>query len=103
MQDAHPTTSDGKKVYALSAWTDWGLWPYTIAYPFSHGYNNIDNNQLSNEVTNEIEDMFIKEDGIFWQGLAFFNKAYRMGIMDPEAFTMKAAQYNEKVKSLVQF
>lgn len=99
MQDAHPTTSDGKKVYALSAWTDWGLWPYTIAYPFSHGYNNIDNNQLSNEVTNEIEDMFTKEDGIFWKGLAFFNKAYRMGIMDPEAFTMKAAQYNEKVKS----
>lgn len=43
--------------------------------------------------------MFTKEDGIFWKGLAFFNKAYRMGIMDPEAFTMKAAQYNEKVKS----
>lgn len=98
MQDAHPTNSEGKKVYALSAWTDWGLWPYMISYPFSHGYMNIDYNQLSNEVTGEIEDMFTLEDGIFWQAMAFFNKAYQMGIMDPEAFTMKCDQYNQKIK-----
>lgn len=89
MVDAHPETEDGKKVYALSGWTDWGLWPYKISYPFSFGYENLDNNQLFSHVTGELEDMFTKEDGIFWKSLSFFNKAYRMGIMDPEAFTMK--------------
>lgn len=97
MVDNHPMTEDGRKVYALSGWTDWGLWPYTISYPFSYGYTNKDNNQLYNQVTDELEDMFVKEDGIFWQTLAFFNKAYRMGIMDPEAFTMKNEQYVDKV------
>lgn len=97
MVDAHPETADGKKVYGLSGWIDWGLWPYTISYPFSHGYGNQPNNQLWNKETGELEDMFTLEDGIFWKTLAFFNKAYRMGIMDPEAFTMKAAQYDAKV------
>ncbi|WP_278768392.1 extracellular solute-binding protein [Eisenbergiella tayi] len=99
MVDAHPETEDGKKVYALSGWTDWGLWPYKISYPFSFGYENLDNNQLFSHVTGELEDMFIKEDGIFWKSLSFFNKAYRMGIMDPEAFTMKNAQYHSKVSN----
>ena len=79
MVDAHPTTADGKKVYALSGWIDWGLWPYTISYPFSFGYTNIDNNQLYNEVDDVLEDQFLDEDGVFWRSLAFFNKAYRMG------------------------
>ena len=99
MVDAHPETEDGKKVYALSGWTDWGLWPYKISYPFSFGYENLDNNQLFSHVTGELEDMFTKEDGIFWKRLSFFNKAYRMGIMDPEAFTMKNAQYHSKVSN----
>lgn len=99
MVDTHPETEDGKKVYALSGWTDWGLWPYKISYPFSFGYENLDNNQLFSHVTGELEDMFTKEDGIFWKSLSFFNKAYRMGIMDPEAFTMKNAQYHSKVSN----
>ena len=99
MVDAHPETEDGKKVYALSGWTDWGLWPYKISYPFSFGYENLDNNQLFSHVTGELEDLFTKEDGIFWKSLSFFNKAYRMGIMDPEAFTMKNAQYHSKVSN----
>lgn len=99
MVENHPETADGKKVYALSGWTDWGLWPYMISYPFSFGYVNRPDNQLYNRTTGELEDMFVEEDGIFWDALSFFNKAYRMGIMDPEAFTMKAIQYEEKVKN----
>lgn len=99
MVEAHPTTADGKKVYALSGWIDWGLWPYKISYPFSFGYTNLDNNQLYNQVDDLLEDEFLDEDGVFWRALAFFNKAYRMGIMDPEAFTMKSEQYSTKVKN----
>ncbi len=99
MVDAHPTTEDGKKVYALSGWTDWDIFPYKISYPFDMGYTNQDNNQLLNDATGEIEDMFTVEDGPLWKSLAFYNKAYRMGIMDPEAFTMKNDQYNAKIKN----
>lgn len=99
MMELHPTTENGNKIYGLSGWSDWGLWPYKISYPFSFGYENLDNNQLFSHVTNDLEDMFTKEDGIFWDSLTFFNKAYRMGILDPEAFTMKNAQYNAKVKN----
>ncbi len=74
MVDAHPETEDGKKVYALSGWTDWGLWPYKISYPFSFGYENLDNNQLFSHVTGDLEDMFTKEDGIFWKSLSFLIK-----------------------------
>lgn len=99
MVEAHPTTADGKKVYALSGWIDWGLWPYKISYPFCFGYTNLDNNQLYDQVNDKLEDQFLDEDGVFWRALAFFNKAYRMGLMDPEAFTMKAEQYDAKLKN----
>ena len=99
MQDYQPTTEDGKKVYALSGWTDWGLWPYEISYPFMYAWSRQDNGQMLNLETGEQESQFLEEDGIFWQGLKFFNKAYRMGIFDPEGFTMKAGQYGDKVKS----
>lgn len=99
MVDAHPTTADGKKVYALSGWSDWGIWPYMISYPFDMGYTNSGNNQFINNETGEFEDMFTVEDGPLWKALSFYNKAYRMGIMDPEAFTMKTVSMMTKLKT----
>lgn len=99
MQDKNPKTQDGKKVYALSAWTDWSTWPYIIAYPFMYGYTNLPNAQLLNLNNGDVEDQYTKEDGVFWNGIRFYNKAFRMGIFDPEGFTQKAAQYEDKVES----
>lgn len=100
MQDyAQSKAEAGKKVYALSAWSDWGLWPFVIAYPFSHGYTNLQENLLGNTATGEVESEFMDTDGIFWQGLKFFNKAYRMGVFDPEGFTMKYQQFTDKVST----
>ncbi|WP_165444040.1 extracellular solute-binding protein [Lachnoclostridium sp. Marseille-P6806] len=100
MQDyAQSQRTDGKKVYALSGWTDWGLWPYTIAYPFSHGYTNLAGNFTGKDDTGEVESQFLDEDGVFWRGLKFMNKAHRMGLYDPEALTQKWEQYVDKVKN----
>lgn len=99
MQEYQPKTKDGKKVYALSAWTDWGLWPYTISYPFSYGFSNKSDYASLNRETGELESNFLKEDGVFWRGIAFMNKAYRMGVFDPEGLTMKYDQYMKKVAS----
>ena len=70
-----------------------------ISYPFDMGYTNSGNNQFINNETGEFEDMFTVEDGPLWKALSFYNKAYRMGIMDPEAFTMKNSQYDDKIKN----
>lgn len=99
MQDYQRQKSGDNTVYALSAWTDSGLWPYMISYPFSHGYYNLSNNQLLNRETGEVESEFLNETGIFWKGVKFFNKAYRLGVFDPEGFTMKNAQYVDKISN----
>lgn len=99
MVDSQPKTKDGKKVYALSGWIDWGLWPYTISYPFAHGYTNSNDNTSVKLDTMEKELHYTTEDNIFWTSLKFFNKAYQLGIFDPEAFTMKYPQYDAKVKT----
>ena len=99
IQDKNPTTKDGKKVYSFSAWTDWGTWPYNVVYPFIHGYNNLPRAQELNLQTGEVEDQYVKEDGVFWKGIYFYNKAYRMGLFDPEGFTQKSSQYQEKINT----
>ncbi|MFC5401667.1 hypothetical protein [Cohnella soli] len=98
IQDKHPKTAKGKKVYAFSAWTDWGAWPYQISYPFMHGYTNVAD-QLMNRETGELEDMYTDPNGVFWKGIQFFNKAFRMGLFDPEGFLQKNDQYTAKAEN----
>ncbi|MFD0715899.1 hypothetical protein [Paenibacillus sp. GCM10027626] len=98
MQEKHPETKDGNKVYGFSAWTDWGPWAYTISYPFMHGYTDVSDLYMKQE-TGELEDVFTDPDGIFWKGIKFFNKAYRMGLFDPEGFIQKNEQYTAKAEN----
>ncbi|WP_291598019.1 hypothetical protein [Blautia sp. LMAG:75] len=37
MQDAEPETENGNKTYAISGWSDWGLWMWTIPYQAMSG------------------------------------------------------------------
>ncbi|MDI4645851.1 hypothetical protein [Cohnella hashimotonis] len=98
MQDKFPTTKDGKKTYAFSAWAA-DPFPYIISYPFSMGYNNWTANTSISATTGDIVDNYIAKDGVFWNGIKFFNKAYRMGLFDPEGFTQKIEQYIAKLNS----
>lgn len=86
--------ADGKTIYAISGWSDWGLWPWYLANVREMGYNDLTNGTLLNVETDTIESMYNSE--AFWESLEFYNKAYNMGILDPEAFTMKNDQYWEK-------
>ncbi len=99
MQDYQRETTGNSQIYALGAWSDWGLWPYWVSYPFSFGYESSNSNHLVNLATGEVEHQYLAEDGVFWKSLAFFNKAYRMGIMDPEGLTMKYDQYCTKISN----
>jgi putative aldouronate transport system substrate-binding protein len=96
MQDYQRKLIGSKDIYAFSTWTDGGIAPFIVTYPFSYGYTNSANNQLISP-TGKLESEFLNESGIFWQGIEFYNKAYRMGIFDPEGLTQKYAQYSAKV------
>lgn len=89
--------ADGKQVYAFSGWSDWGLWPWWLATVRESGYLDLANNAIVNRETEKV-DLNYGTD-VFWDSLKFYNKAYNMGILDPEAFTMKNDQFWEKANN----
>ncbi|MBB6670217.1 hypothetical protein [Cohnella nanjingensis] len=93
----HPTTDEGKKVYGLSGWTDWGLWSYYVPFVYAEGWT-----ESTKNTTTKPDGSYVYRyaaDGPFWRGVEFYNKAFRAGILDKEAFTQKYSDYQGKVKS----
>jgi len=96
MVDKYPTAPGGNKAYGLSAWTDWGLWPFTIMYPYMYGYTTFINNQFI-APDYSITSSFLDTNSIFWQGIKFFFKANQLGVLDPECLTQGWDQYAAKI------
>lgn len=86
--------ADGRQIYAISGWSDWGLWPWWLANVREMGYLDLANDTLFRWSDQTIHGAFTCD--AFWESLEFYNKAYNMGILDPEAFTMKNDQFWEK-------
>mgnify|MGYP000010172976 FL=1 len=86
--------AEGKQIYAISGWSDWGLWPWWLANVREMGYTDLLNGAIMNQETKEVDLNYATD--VFWESLKFYNKAYNMGILDPEAFTMKNDQFWEK-------
>ena len=98
MQEAHPTTADGKPVYGFSGWNDWGLWAYYVPYAFSYGWMNGEGYLLGPNC--ELQSMFGEDADVFKRAMKFMNKANRMGLVDPEMFTMKNTDFAGKQANL---
>lgn len=86
--------AEDKQIYAISGWNDWGLWPWWLANVRELGWKDLNNGAIINMDTKEV-DLNYHADA-FWESLKFYNKAYNMGILDPEAFTMKNDQFWDK-------
>jgi len=108
MQNAEPTTKDGKKVYALGGWfadgQGWGDWTLVSPLAFAEGIVGIsggDKLAVADILNNTISpnNMLTDENGLFWRGLKFYNQANRMGILDPDSFSQKADIYEDKLKA----
>lgn len=97
MQDKEPQTADGKKTYAISGWSDWGLWMWTIPYQAMDGVTNWSYGMCYDMVNQEPLATYYSEP--FWDCMEFYNKAYNMGILDPEIFTQKYDNYMDKLKN----
>lgn len=101
MMDKYPKTADGKKTYGLSGFfaetNQFGTWIPDKNIDESMGwmwqnsgpafYNNNKDNYF----------MSIYDDNSPWlRSLKLFNKARQMGVLDPECYTMKLSQYQDK-------
>ena len=100
MQTAHPRTDDGKMVYGISGWTDWGLWAFYVSYAFSHGWMNGDADAYLFDPDGNIQPTFSKDGGIFKDAIQFLNKGYNMGLVDPEMFSQTNADWITKFANL---
>lgn len=101
MVTAHPTTADGKKVYAmgvagtgLTSWTHFGAFTApSLSNPWTFGgylyMESYDNGKLINGYTDT-------ERGAFWTSMYFFNQLWQKGLLDPDSFTMTGDQRKEK-------
>lgn len=97
MQDQFNTTADGKTVYAIGGWSDWGTWAFRIPYTFANGLGEGKNATVYDEMTGEIEPMYYSD--AYWNAVRFYNKAYNMGLVDEEAFTQSYDDYVAKAKA----
>lgn len=98
MQEAHPTTESGATVYGFGGFTDMGLWAYYVPYVFQHGWMGSDGYLISPDT--DIQPMFQADGGVFKDAMKFLNKANRMGLCDPEMFTMKTTDFAGKHANL---
>ena len=98
IQDKHPTNELGKKTYGISPFFEWGMWPLTQHGIYTAGKG------MTSEFIDVLPDVTFKssileQDSSLWTGAAFNNKAYQMGLLDPDSMTQKFDNANEKSNS----
>jgi putative aldouronate transport system substrate-binding protein len=95
----HPETADGKKVYGVAMNTDWGLWPWNApAYMLDGTFQVGASNNIAVDNDGNLSDGLADENASFFSNsLKFYNKAYQMGLLDPESFTQKSDAVTAKI------
>ncbi len=105
MQALHPTNEKGEKVYAVGNYDNPGLsnW-YQRAAVLKNVRGNMfflsPSQYMTDNVTGELFNGYTDtERGAFWVDMAFYNKLYNKGLMDPESFTQTNQEYTTKIKA----
>lgn len=87
MQDQFPTSDSGQKTYAISLFKDWDGNMMTLAKQPAcfYGYDEI--GFLLSKADGSDVQVITDSDSQYVRSLRFYNKAYQMGILDPESTT----------------
>lgn len=103
MQKIEPTNKDGKKNYGLGLFLaeSWGAAMLDRAMMFEQGLTNLPSIEAAyaNISTYEVIPRVTDPDGVYWKSLAFYNKAFRMGVLDPETATLKFQTFLDKANA----
>jgi len=94
----HPTTADGKPIYGVSSFSDWGSWPFMYPMASILGYYQINNSksEVDNVDTNQVSNLTTDESAPYWKSVEYYYKARKMGLLDPDALTQKNADLAAK-------
>lgn len=102
MQDLEPKNANGEKNYGVSAWfgdaPGWAQWSMDV--PFSM-FKGVSNNMVYDldMVTYEPKARLTDPQSTFFDGVEFYRKANQLGLLDPDAFTMKFVDFLNKVSA----
>lgn len=91
-----PATEDGLPVYGVALYTAENSFTSLVQYVRCMGFE-----QFNDWIATRVEDgtmsyAYIDEDSSFWQALEFCQKAYELGILDPDSFTQKLDDFQAK-------
>lgn len=102
MKEIYPETEEGLPVYAMAPYNDAGIHPYFMKGCLTEGYMYLAGGMYTQDVeTNElIPDIYDVNDPDtvtpFWSAVKFYNKLYKEGLLDPDAFITKQSDLSEK-------
>lgn len=98
MKEICPTGDDGKTAYGMSIWSDWdgamAMYVKAMASAY-YGYDELGYG-LYDAQTGQFHDC-LEENGPYMESLKFFNKLYRMGLLDPDSMTQPYDNMQAKV------
>ena len=99
MQAVHPTSESGKTVYPISLFKDWDgvLMNNPANINYMSGEEIIGNFAIIQYTNNYAVTDVLDRNAGYIQGLAFFNKANQMGIMDPDSPTQDFNTLKSKI------
>ena len=102
MQEVAPLDVNGDKPYAVSGWfadgAGWGDWELLFSFQ-----NMVSANSTAMQWHGESEisdtNYLADRESPYYEYLAFMNKCWRLGILDPDSFTMTWDQYNAEMEN----
>lgn len=102
MVEKFPVADDGKKAYGMGLWfgDSWAWAMVEKVYYGSEGWQSVDGyNWINRNTGYDKKYGFLEPEEPRYKGLRFFNKAWKMGLVDPDTAVLKWAQYMEKAKA----
>ena len=103
MVEAHPTTENGEKVYALGVQDDLTQWYFRGCWvkPVSGNQWTFSGKQYmaSYEDGHLINGYTETDKSAYWTDMHFYNELYKRGLLDPDSFTQTSDDYDSKVKA----
>jgi len=102
MLKLEPENKDGKQNYGLSAWfgqgAAFGIWPIANPFYFDSGIMITTSNEFDFD-NDETSPSLTDPESLYWTGVEWWNKAYRAGLIDPDAFVQTWPDYLERIDS----
>ena len=102
MQEVAPPDVNGDKPYAVSGWfgdaQGWGDWEMIYSFQNMVAVNSAAMQWHSEDHISDT-NYYADRESPYYEYLAFLNKCNRLGILDPDSFTMTWDQYNAEMEN----